>query len=200
MWAAIIPVKATAEAKSRLSSVLGLEARRALALGMLVRVAQTAAAAGCDVWVAGGDGPVADLCRRLGCRWLPDAGGLNASVADGLRRAWAAGYAAALVVPADVAWVRAADLRDLTGAARPGAVVLVPSPDGGTNAMALWLPPRVVPAFGPGSFRRHCRQARRAGLEVVERRPPGLLRDVDGPEDLTPQLLADCLKWFSRLA
>ena len=51
-------------------------------------------------------------------------------------------------------------------------------------------PPRAMECrFGPGSFLKHCEQARLKGLAVKVMRPPGLLFDIDTIEDVT-ELLA----------
>lgn len=190
---AIIPVKGGGEAKSRLVPVLGPAERERLVLWMLSRVVEAARGAGLDVRVVGGHEPVALACRALGCSWSGDLGGLNASVQVALREA-ARGYEAAVVLPVDLPWVRACDVRQVRGALQaPDAVVLVPSPDGGTNALAVRLPAPIAPSFGPGSFRRHARLALQAGLRVITLTPPGLLHDVDEPTDLTPELLRQAL-------
>jgi FO synthase len=65
--------------------------------------------------------------------------------------------------------------------------VLAPAADGdGTNAMSvpLPLPAKFSPSYGPGSFERHCRLAREAGLAVEIVSSEGLGRDIDTPSDL----------------
>ena len=156
-----------------------------MVLWMLERVIQAARQAGFPVWVVGGDEPVARFCQRPGMRWLHDVGGLNPSVRAALYQGAASGYSAALVVAADVPLVEPEDLRELARAvAAPGTVALVPSPDGGTNAMGQALPPAVEPSFGPGSYRRHRASAEDAGLQVVTLELSRLAWDVDTPEDL----------------
>jgi 2-phospho-L-lactate guanylyltransferase len=73
-----------------------------------------------------------------------------------------------------------------SGAAAPGAsVVIVPDRHGtGTNALLLSPPTILAPAFGEGSFERHNALARAAGVtpRVAQVRSLGL--DVDTPDDL----------------
>ena len=193
---AIIPVKGAAAGKSRLAPVLSGAERARLVLWMLERVVRAACQdAGLDVHVVGGDDPVARLCGELRCRWSPDRGGLNPSVEAALHQAAAEGYQVAVVLPADVPYVQAGDVLQLLEALQhPGVVALVPSPDGGTNALAMRLPPSVTPSFGPQSFARHREAVRHAGLEAVVLQPAGLVRDVDEPGDLTPELMQRALR------
>lgn len=187
---AIIPVKGAASGKTRLAPVLGAAERTRLVLRMLKRGARAARQAGLDVRVVGGDQVVERLCSELRCHWSPDRGGLNPSVEAALDQAAADGYQAAIVLPADVPYVQAGDILQLLDALEgPETVVLVPSPDGGTNALAVRLPARMAPSFGPGSFTRHQELAERAGLKTVVVQPAGLARDVDEPGDLTPDLM-----------
>lgn len=187
---AIIPVKGAANGKSRLAPVLDAAGRARLVLRMLERVVEAAARAGLDVHVVGGDRDIECLCGELRCRWSPDLGGLNPSVEAALQQASAEGYQAAVVLPADVPYVQAGDVLCLLDALQdPQAVALVPSPDGGTNGLAMRLPPGLLPAFGPQSFARHRELASRAGLKPVVVQPAGLARDVDEPGDLTPDLM-----------
>ena len=187
---AIVPVKGAASSKSRLAPVLSAAERERLVLWMLARVVRAAQGAGLEVRAVGGDPPVATLCRELRCAWSGDRGGLNPSVTAALHEAAGDGYQVAVVLPADVPWVEPADILELLSAlAEVDSVVLVPSPDGGTNALALHLPARLPACFGPSSFAHHREQATRAGLRVVVALPPGLVRDIDEPDDLTPDLL-----------
>lgn len=181
----VVPVKGCAEGKSRLAPVLSPEERARVVLWMLERVLHAARRGDFPVWVVGGDEPVARLCQRPGTRWSHDVGGLNRSVRAALDEAARWGYPAALVVPADVPLVEPEDLSELAEAvADPRTVALVPSVDGGTNALGQALPPPLEPSFGPGSYRRHRASAERAGLRVVTLRLPRLEWDVDTPDDL----------------
>jgi 2-phospho-L-lactate guanylyltransferase len=94
------------------------------------------------------------------------------------------GATTAMLVPIDVPRVTPADFSQLAAAARPGLVV-VPSADGtGTNALVR-TPPNVIESrFGPGSFRAHLDQARAKGAPADVLRLPGLMFDIDTPEDV----------------
>ena len=91
-----------------------------------------------------------------------------------------------IVVPSDIPLLPGALVDEMIDhVARPPAVALVPaSRDGGTNLLACSPPDAIVPQFGRGSFRRHCRLARSAGSAptVVASEEAGL--DIDQPDDL----------------
>ena len=89
-----------------------------------------------------------------------------------------------LLVPIDVPTVTPADFTRLAAATRPGLVV-VPSADGtGTNALVRTPPDCIESRFGPGSFRAHLDQARSKGVPADVLRVPGLMFDIDTPEDV----------------
>jgi 2-phospho-L-lactate guanylyltransferase len=99
------------------------------------------------------------------------------------------GASTVLLVPIDVPTVTPADFSRLAAAARPGLIV-VPSSDGtGTNALVRTPPNCIESRFGPGSFRAHIDQARSKGLDADVLRLPGLMFDIDTPEDVA-ELLA----------
>jgi 2-phospho-L-lactate/phosphoenolpyruvate guanylyltransferase len=186
----LVPVKALAEAKSRLAPWLNPIERRLLAIAMLEDVVAALQA------VAGLERPVVispdrEVWRRaeaMHCRVIeeeqgetpPGEGppGLNRS----LSRA-AAGLAAPgglLVVAADLPLASASSIQRVIQASADAAVVVVPSRDGaGTNVLAWRDPASFAPAFGPDSAARH--------LDVpgaVRLDDPRLALDVDTLEDL----------------
>jgi len=93
---------------------------------------------------------------------------------------------AVLRLPLDLPLVRGSDIDELLSieCTAPGAVI-VPSRDGtGTNAL-LRTPPTLFPShFGPGSFAKHCGEARRSGACLLVRRSPRLEMDIDDESDL----------------
>ncbi len=67
---------------------------------------------------------------------------------------------------------------------------MVPSSDGtGTNALVRTPPDCIESRFGPGSFRAHLDQALSKGFHAEVLRIPGLMFDIDTPEDVA-ELLA----------
>jgi 2-phospho-L-lactate/phosphoenolpyruvate guanylyltransferase len=124
---------------------------------------------------------------------------LNRALEAARQKAIDAGAEAVLVLPADLPLATQDDLHALIAPARrhssparsdrgiearPPAVVLAPSHDGGTNALLL-RPPGAIPfAFGPQSFDRHRDLAQAAGCALTVVRTPSLTYDLDLPEDL----------------
>lgn len=180
----IIPVKATADSKSRLAGALGSETRAALVEAMLARVVEAASRAAnvAEVRLLG-----APADRSAGVPVLNDpGGGLNAAVGWALAEAGSMGASRVIFIHGDLPLVTAQDLQ-LLAAAPAGEIAIAPDRHGtGTNAISLPLPEAsgFAFAFGPGSFARHNAEADRLGLRIEEIRSPGLARDIDEPEDL----------------
>jgi 2-phospho-L-lactate guanylyltransferase len=154
---AILPVKSFNAAKQRLAGMLGAGSRQALAQAMF-----------------------SDVLTTL--RHVP---GLDAVavVLIGIRYAQAAGYERVLLVPGDTPLVDPQDVSLLLGVET--AVAIVPDRQGtGTNALLISPPDAIAPSFGPGSFERHVVAARAAALGYSIERVPGLMFDVDTPDDL----------------
>ena len=189
IWS-VIPVKRFAVAKRRLSPVLDVEERAALARLMFEDVLdvllQSKAVLG-GVAVVTSDKNAAALARSRGATIVLDRddNGINAAVRLTIRKI-ASEDDGIIVVPSDIP--------QLTPLAIAAAVQAVASPrtmaiaaaadDGGTNLLGC-RPARAIPLrFGRHSFERHCRAATRAGLTVQALHLPELLLDIDRPEDL----------------
>jgi 2-phospho-L-lactate guanylyltransferase len=116
--------------------------------------------------------------------------GLNEALTQAATHVAASGAEALLVLPADLPLVTPDDIDALIAVLGPQpSVVLAASRDGGTNAL-LVRPPLALPfLYGPNSLARHMEAARQRGIGVEAVRSPGLMLDVDQPDDLT--LLAD---------
>jgi 2-phospho-L-lactate guanylyltransferase len=190
---AILPVKCPRNAKQRLKGFLAVEDRETLAR-MLYRqtLAALCQAQGIDrVVVATSDAEVADHARSLGALVFDEDQQVSHSVSADAAclRAMEMGASTVLLVPIDVPTVTPADFSQLAASARPGLIV-VPSSDGtGTNALVRTPPNCIESRFGPGSFRAHLDQARSKGLDADVLRLPGLMFDIDTPEDVA-ELLA----------
>lgn len=185
-WA-VIPVKASDEAKSRLSGMLDAGERSALVEAMLDNVVSAALSAGSisKVHLVGPE-PTA---LPEGVALLRDPGtGLNPAVQSALAEivAMESPPERVIFVAADLPELTARDL-DLLAIPAADTVVLAPDRHGtGTNALSLPLPAArdFIFAYGVGSYERHRREAGRLGLKVETIRSPGLGRDVDEPADL----------------
>lgn len=186
----IIPAKPLDRALGRLAGILGPDERRALQAAMLSDVFTAATAFSDRVVVVTADALVAALAREHGARVAPDAdppAGINAAVARGIA---VARVPSVLVVMGDLPNATAGDLRQVTVAHHGGrGVVMAVSRDGtGTNAMLLSPGDVIATAFGPDSLASHVAAAESADVDSTLVTAPGLMLDVDTPEDLAALL------------
>ena len=189
---ALLPVKSPKNAKQRLNGFLSAEHREALARLMYEHtLAELRQASGIDqVVVITSDPQIAEHARRSNVLVFEetDQQSHSASADGACLRAIELGATTVLLVPIDVPLVTRADFERLAAAAFPG-VVIVPSADGtGTNALARTPPDVIESRFGPSSFRIHSELARARGVPAEVLRLPGLMFDVDTPDDVA-QLL-----------
>ncbi|MBI3303518.1 MAG: 2-phospho-L-lactate guanylyltransferase [Deltaproteobacteria bacterium] len=187
---ALVPVKALAWGKSRLSSYLSPAARHALSRAMLTDVLTSVlhASAVDRVVVVTSDAMLLTLARQLGALVVDEEypRGLNGAVAIGTEFCLLRGATTLLVLLADLPLVTAADVdllfRQLSG---DPEVILVPCKEGeGTNAL-LRVPPLVIaPCFGGPSLEAYQTVARRQGVTCRVVEVPGIAFDLDSVEDL----------------
>ncbi|WP_419910689.1 2-phospho-L-lactate guanylyltransferase [Candidatus Poriferisodalis sp.] len=181
----LIPVKGFRLAKGRLADRLSDTERHELARTMASQVVK--AAGSLPVRVVCDNDEVADWARAVGAEvlWI-DADGLNPAISAAV---------AALESDFDLdvdgsghVVVAHADLphaQTLAGLAETGTVTIVPDRHlDGTNVMALPLGTGFEFHYGPGSFRAHCTEALRRGLDLRVRRIADLEFDIDTPDDL----------------
>lgn len=184
---AVVPVKRLRLAKQRLAPVLSRHERAELARTMLHDVLTTLCAtpevSGTVVVTA--DPEIAKLATLFDARVVGDSAetGVNAAVLLGLQALGTA--SAAVVIPADVPFATAGDVRAVIGELARAPIVLAPAvSDLGTNALAMVRPDLIAPGFGEGSFLLHQQRAREAGIACAVVRTEGLGRDIDNPNDL----------------
>ncbi len=190
--AALIPAKGFANAKQRLSALLSAEERALLAETMLRDVlAETLAAQGLDaVYVVTGNARVRAIADALGAQVIveEEESGETGAVTFALAELKRRGFAAALVIPADMPLLRAADLAGLVAQAPYGEdrfALLVPSHDRlGTNALLLAPPDAIGLRFGYDSFTYHVGQAVDRGLPLKLVENERIALDIDEPRDL----------------
>lgn len=189
---AILPVKSPQNAKQRLDGYLAPAHREALARLMYEQtITSLCQADGIDrVLVATSDPQIAGRARALGTLVVEEGQQLShsASADSACLLAMEMGATTALLLPIDVPLAVPGDFERLAAAAGPKGqpnLVIVPSADGtGTNALAR-TPPDVIPSrFGPGSFRIHLGLAEARGVPAEVLRLPGLMFDIDTPEDV----------------
>lgn len=178
--AVLVPVKAFADAKVRLSPALSAPERAALARTMAERL--IAAANPIPVAIACEDRGVATWAEGQGASvvWTPDTD-LNGAVQQGFDRLVDDGYDLVIVAHADLPHAqrldRVVDFEQIT---------IVPDRrDDGTNVLAVPASARGFAfTYGPASFSRHLEQATRSHCGVRVLRLPDLQWDVDTPDDL----------------
>lgn len=185
---AILPVKSPRNAKQRLTGFLSVEQREMLARTLYRQtLAALSRAAGIDrVVVATSDPAIARHARESGALVFDETEQVShsASADSACLRAMDMGATTAMLVPIDVPTVTPNDFTALAASARPGLIV-VPSSDGtGTNALVRTPPDCIQSRFGPGSFRAHLDQAAANGIASSVLRLPGLMFDIDTPEDV----------------
>jgi 2-phospho-L-lactate guanylyltransferase len=190
MIAALVPVKALRQSKSRLRPVLSDEQRQALVMAMLEDVLRLLAgvSAIATTAVVSPDVEVLAFARRLGAQAIrepPRPRGLNAALTFASDVLCGQGASGLLVLPVDVPLASAADIEAILDRidANP-SIVLCPSRSGGTNALAL-RPLGIIPfRFGQRSSAAHQREARARGLPITVLPLPSLALDIDRPGDL----------------
>jgi 2-phospho-L-lactate guanylyltransferase len=193
MRAALIPMKALAQAKMRLADVLDRHERSELALAMLTDVIVACNESGCFdlVSVISDDSEVFWQARELGAKPLAEPAtlsGLNEGLTFGQRYlARRVAVDELVILPADIPLVSAEDIRavvDALGVDGTPRMVLVRSRDNGTNALALRPPEAIAMHYGRDSADAHRASADSGGIAVVEIERERLSFDVDAPEDL----------------
>ncbi len=177
--AALVPVKAFADAKRRLRGALSDDERQALVRRMAAQVVR--AAAPLPVAVVCDDTEVAAWARDHGALvvWEPGRG-LNGAVEAGVARLADMGVRTVVVAHGDLPRARG-----LASLGDPARVTLVPDRHGdGTNVVALPARCGFRFSYGPGSFARHRAECTRLGIPFRVLRRPALAFDVDWPSDL----------------
>jgi 2-phospho-L-lactate/phosphoenolpyruvate guanylyltransferase len=177
----VIPIRSFTDAKARLAGLLDQDARIDAARQMAARVVD--AAHSLPVVVVSRAPEVLTWASERGIEVVADPGGLDAAAAAG--RAFLAERGVTRVVIAHADLPLARDLRPLARDGERAVVALVPCHrDDGTNVLSVPADAPFEFAYGPGSFRRHAREARRLGLGVRVVRSPELAVDVDEADDL----------------
>ncbi|MBA3533321.1 MAG: 2-phospho-L-lactate guanylyltransferase [Ardenticatenales bacterium] len=185
----LIPAKHSTLAKSRLTPVLGAEARAVLARLLLARLLSIAAQSAevAEVLVISEDVGLQTIARLFGYPTISDpAPDLNLSLEAGRDYALARGCTSLLVLPTDLPWLTSQALVALLRQSRgsePQITIARDRQGSGTNAL-FQRPAGAIPfSFGPGSAQCHSALARRAGIPLMEVMDPALSFDLDSPED-----------------
>jgi len=176
----IIPVKRLDNAKSRLSSILTDDERKQFCLKMLEDVLGTVKSTKHphETVVVSKDPLVSKIKERKA--------GLNKTVSEAVDWCVERGAASVLVLPADVPLVAPTDLNRIFTFGEKASMVISSSRNGkGTNALLL-TPPNVSPTFyGPHSFQRHIKEAKKLKISFHRYRSSRIALDIDTVKDLT---------------
>ncbi len=177
-WTAILPLKLSADRKSRLAPVLSLEERRRLGDRMASHVIAElgSLAAIYEIIILS-----PQVVTSWPVRTVVDHGrGLNAEL-DAVALTLPGPL---LIVHGDLPLVAAQDIKAMLDAPEAAGCAIAPDRHGqGTNALALHIRPDGFGfAFGPNSFARHQRRLEH-NMAVIRRE--GLACDIDTPDDLT---------------
>jgi 2-phospho-L-lactate guanylyltransferase len=184
----VIPAKPLDRALSRLSGVLSPTERRAIQAAMLTDVIRAGAGMSDRVVVVSADRQVAAIADGLGARVVADATpaqGIDVAVRRGLE---AVDGDEALVVMGDLPLVTSEDLHALSvclGGDDEGIACATSADGTGTNAIHLRPPEVIATSFGIGSLARHRAAAERLDVPAIAVALPGLMLDIDTPQDLT---------------
>ncbi len=179
----VIPIRAFAVGKARLSVTLGDVPRAQLAESMADQV--VAAAGPLPIVIVSSADDVRAWAAARGLTTLDDPGGLDRAATSGVRW-WADhGMGRVIVAHADLPRAPIGSLARFAAEADRPIVTLVPCHrDDGTPVLSLPARSSFSFAYGPGSFRRHAAAGHAAGLAVRVVRDPALGFDVDLPADL----------------
>ncbi len=179
--AGILPVKRLDRAKARLSTHLQPDQRRRVAEALLDDALELCASSDFITWwVVSDDGCVLEKAADRGFNVIEDPGvGLNPALSLAIEEIAARGWESVTVIPSDAPLAFRGDLVDLLDTGATSEMVLVPSDDGGTNALYMAPPDLVAPEFGQGSLRKHLDLADRNGIRCALLALPRLALDID---------------------
>ena len=185
----LLPVKSLLRGKRRLAPLLNPLERRDLNEYFLRRTVKIAAefpGIQRTAVISEADDTLT-LARELGIYTIRqiDGCGLNHAVTQGTRELHAHGARALLILPIDLPFLQAHDLREIATLGRQHEVVICPDKHyTGTNAIVFSEPTPMQFSFGPGSYLQHQRETLRCGLMPHLYYNPRIARDIDLPEDL----------------
>ena len=183
--AIVIPLKAFAAAKDRLSSALSPTQRAALATRLATRVLTIARTIeGADIIVASDDDEVLAWSNTFGAIGVRQSRpGLNGAVSDARDEARHRGCDHVLITHGDL--VDPTSLVELCATLDRTVVTLVSDRHlDGTNVLALPTSIDFDTHYGKGSFRAHLDEATRRGIAAHVVEDARLALDVDEPADL----------------
>jgi 2-phospho-L-lactate guanylyltransferase len=187
--ALLIPVKSMGNAKQRLADALDQHHRTLLAEAMLrdVLTAVSRVADRVDVFVVTGDADARALAAEFNFSVIHDHRNESETAAIEMATAWCEdrGYAATVVIPADIPLITSAELQAVLDEAPPTGAVFVPAYDRRGSNCVLRRPANLIPLrFGNDSFLPHCEAMQKTGKPLIILEMPGIGLDIDNPHEL----------------
>jgi 2-phospho-L-lactate guanylyltransferase len=189
LWA-IVPVKPLRWGKSRLAKVISAEERADLNQYLLEHTIQVLSTIDEieHILVISRDTEALSKARDLGARTVQEYGspGLNTALTRAVEISKSYDTCGILIIPADLPRLNAEDLNKiLVHRKQPPVVVIAPDrKKEGTNALLVCPPDLIEFKYGPGSFEKHCQEAREGDIRLEVCDLPSLELDLDDPEDL----------------
>lgn len=177
----VIPIRAFAEGKSRLSSDLSPSERSELLQWMAKRV--VAASGRLPVAIVSSATEVRQWAARRGLDIIDDPGTLNEAAERGVAWARHHGYERVVIAHADLPFARDLD-RLAIDAPASGVLAVRSHRDEGTPVLSVSAGLAFQFSYGPGSFQRHEIEAGRLGVGFHAVDNPALAFDVDSIDDL----------------
>ncbi len=190
----VIPVKGS-NPKSRLSGILGSQARRELVRAMLQDVLKTVGEAGLidRALVVCADPEILRFASRYGARPIREEGesGVNAAVELAMNQA--GGAEGWLILPADIPFITERDVARALEFTEAGAeVVISPSRElNGTNLLLFGSRTRMKLSYDRDSFRAHLAAAAHSGFSVAVYSSKTVTLDIDSVEDVDLALASE---------
>jgi 2-phospho-L-lactate guanylyltransferase len=188
---AIVPVKRFENAKTRLSSILDIDARIRLSLIMLEDTLQILSVVHLltQVITVSADKRVEEIALKYGANFLLEEKerGVNSAVAlaDSYCKKEAA--EATIVIPHDLPLLDSTDISRACELAENESRCIVICPSlryDGTN-MLLRKPPSIINTFyDADSYNMHIKEAIRLGIPVKRLFSKAIMHDIDTPEDV----------------
>ena len=185
---AIVPLKALAKSKTRLSPVLEPRERAELTIAMLKDVLSALHKSSVigSITVVSADRNALRLARILGAKALREGRkrGLNNAISHVIHKCNLRN-SAVLLVHADLPLLTAREVNTFLREARDCPIAIAPSRDEtGTNAMLLKPGCIMRTAFGKKSYRRHLLILDKKKVRFRVQRMRGFGFDIDEPKDL----------------
>ena len=190
MDAGLLPVKRLDAAKKRLLPHVTEEERVAVARALFEDALDLCGSASIlEWWVVSDDERVLADAAARGFGTVPDPGtGLNPALETAIATVIDAGAASVTIIPSDVPLAWQGDLQDIVDTGATSSVVVVPSRDGGTNALYLSPCDALTPSFGQFSFKAHLAEAESLGIRCTMLSLARLELDIDTIEDVDAYL------------